>query len=92
MTQTKKKNLTVWVDPELLEVADRLAERAGITRAKLLENILDVGIRELMGFEKWGVFTFALVIRNVKDKLKAFVKEMNDDPTQLIDGDKKSRS
>jgi hypothetical protein len=92
MTESKKKNLTVWVDPELLEVADRLAERAGITRAKLLENILDVGIRELMAFEKWGVFRFSLVIRNVKDKLGAFIKELNEDPKQLVDEEEKSRS
>ena len=92
MSESKKKNLTVWVDPELLEVADRLAEKAGITRAKLLENMLDVGIRELIQFERWGVFTFGLVMRHVRDKIRALIKNLNEDPSQLIDGDKKSRS
>jgi hypothetical protein len=61
------QTLSVWVDEKILCDLDALAKKAGITRSKLVSNILDVATGELKTLEKVGVLRVTLLLRDLKD-------------------------
>ncbi|CAH2031720.1 hypothetical protein [Trichlorobacter ammonificans] len=62
---------TVNLETELLERLKAMAEHAGLSRHKLMVNLLTTGIEEIEALEYVGIFQVALIIRNAtesKDK------------------------
>lgn len=63
------KNLSVKISLETLEILDELAQRADISRSKLVHNIIESTIDEMDMGRKIGFFQMAILIRNFNEKL-----------------------
>jgi len=66
----EKRSVTLWISKDLAERADRLAEKGGITRTKLLSNLAEIGIDELERLDSWGMMVAVRVFEEMKEKLK----------------------
>jgi predicted DNA-binding protein len=53
---------------------DRLAEMGGLSRAKLLTNMVEAGIDFLEGCEGWGVFAVRKIFDDMKLALSKRIK------------------
>lgn len=82
--ETHGKNLSAKVSLETLEILDRIAQRADISRSKLIHNIIEATIDEMDMGRRIGFFQMVILIRNVgekitgssgKDKTKAIAEE-----------------
>jgi len=66
--------ISIRLTSEQLDRAQKLADKAGITRHKLLHNIVTTGIDTLEDLDSVGVVGLALAARNVENYLKSFGK------------------
>ena len=62
--------ITVRLSPEEMERAQALADKAGITRHKLIHNLVITGLETLEELDSVGVVRGALMVRNALDYLK----------------------
>jgi len=62
------KNLSTKISAETLEILDTLAQRADISRSKLIHNIIESTIDEMDMGRKIGFFQMAILIRNFSGK------------------------
>ncbi len=69
------QTLSVWVDEELTESLTLLAKKAGITRSKLVSNILQVATEDLKSLDRVGVLKVTLLLRDMQDALKKRFKK-----------------
>ena len=74
------QTVSIWVDKELVERIDRLADRAGMTRSKLIRNMIEVSLEELELIGKFGMLHHSQIIKKARKKLsddfrEALVKE-----------------
>lgn len=63
------KNLSTKISVETLEILDTLAQRADISRSKLIHNIIESTIDEMDMGRKIGFFQMAILIRNFNNKI-----------------------
>ena len=68
-TPESKENIQIgfFIRKSTLEKVNMLAKKAGVSRNRLLSNICDVGVDELMMYDSVGVFTLARVINQWKE-------------------------
>jgi hypothetical protein len=59
---------------ESLAKLDRLAVKGGLTRAKLIQNMVEAGIDFLEGCEGWGVFAIRKIFDDMKEVLHKRLK------------------
>lgn len=62
--------ITIRLSPEEMERAQALADKAGITRHKLIHNLVVTGLETLEELDSIGVVRGALMVRNTIDYLK----------------------
>jgi predicted DNA-binding protein len=67
-----KKNVTMWLEPEWVERIDRLAEKAELSRARILENIVKMNIEELELVDKVGFFQFSKILKDLREGIRAW--------------------
>jgi hypothetical protein len=70
-----KMAVTIWIDKKIGEKAGELAEKAGITRSKFLANVIEVGVEEISKADKIGLWAFARVLRDFRERFKKSVRE-----------------
>lgn len=70
------KSVTVWLPKELVTRLDALAEKGGLTRSKLVENMVDVSVNELEIMDELGIVATVLVIRDFREWFSARRKEV----------------
>lgn len=74
----EKHAITLWVDKDLTDRIDKLAEKAGLTRSAISKNMLEVCCDQLEVMDTLGVLATALVFRNFKEGMvKWWGKESN---------------
>ncbi len=73
------RRVTVWLPEELIDRADRLAEKGELERGRLLRNIIEVGIESLEKSEKVGLLQFSLLMRDMGDALDGWVESLKRD-------------
>lgn len=66
--------ISIRLTTEQLDRAQRLADKAGISRHKLLHNIVTTGIGTLDDLDSVGVVGLAIMTRNIENYLKSFGK------------------
>lgn len=81
-----KRQVSMYLDAELVEMLDAAAEKADITRHKLMENLLKVSLEELMTVDKLGLFKFSLILRDMHEGLKAWAEGILREPEDLQAG------
>jgi metal-responsive CopG/Arc/MetJ family transcriptional regulator len=77
--QKKGKSITLWLDEETANRLDKVAQRAGLSRSRLAENLLLVGLDEAETLKKIGVLQLAVLLRDLHEKVSkrmADVKEI----------------
>lgn len=71
--------ITIRLSPEEMERAQALADKAGITRHKLIHNLVIAGLETLEDLDSVGVVRGALMVRNALDYLKTKKKAETED-------------
>lgn len=66
--------ISIRLTTEQLDRAQRLADKAGISRHKFLHNIVTTGIETLDDLDSIGVVGLAITARNIENYLKSFGK------------------
>ena len=71
------KNITVSlkVSTDTLERLDTLAGKAGLTRSKLLSNLVETSLETLEDCEKVGILQIGLLVRDLNDNMKDWAKK-----------------
>lgn len=72
--------LSLWVDRDLVEVLDRLAEKACLSRNQLANNILRVNLEELDACDKVGIYQMSVLLGNMSEAIKAWVENLKENP------------
>jgi len=65
-----QKPLTCWADKEFVVRIDKLSEKAGLTRSKLVQNLLEVAVDEMELMQSLGILSTAIVFRDLKETIK----------------------
>jgi len=78
----KRDGLTVgvWLQRDLVDRLDALAECAGITRSKLLANIIEMNVKSLERADSAGILPLVLLMRDLQEGLRGWVRQIEDDP------------
>lgn len=79
--------VTMYFDEELIERTDRLAARAGISRSRLVANILEEGLRGLERADMVGILDFALLMRDFSEGVKAWAKNIKEEGYHVVKKD-----
>lgn len=79
MAHADKKQMALYVTPEQHEKITKYAKKIGISRQKLLENILGNGLDDLALLEKSGILAIGVGVRDLAYKIRN--KEI--DPSSL---------
>jgi len=70
-----KMAVTLWLDKSIVERLDRLAEKGGLTRSKLMANLIEVGSEDSVLLEKLGLWAVARIFMDMRDRLKTGSKK-----------------
>lgn len=62
--------VTIWIKKDLVDRIDKLAEKADITRSKLITNLVDVGVEEVEVLDTLGVLAVAKVFEDMRERFK----------------------
>ena len=62
--------VTIWIDKGLVARIEVLAEKGGLTRSKLITNLIDVGVEELEVMNKFGLWAPLRVFEDIRQRLK----------------------
>lgn len=78
----KRDGLTVgvWLQRDLVDRLDSLAERAGITRSKLLANMIEMNVTSLERADSAGILPLVLLMRDLQEGLRGWCRQIEDDP------------
>lgn len=69
--------ISIRLTSEQLERAQKLADKAGITRHKLLHNLVTVGLDSLDDLNSVGILNAVLAVRNIENYFKSFKNGSN---------------
>lgn len=86
MPVLKKKNgrtVGLWLEQDLIARLDALAEKAGITRSKMMANIIELNVKSLERADSVGILSMALLIRDLQEGLNGWVRQIKDEPETL---------
>ena len=68
--------VTVWLDEDTLELIDGLAEKADMSRSRLLRNLIKVGADELRTMDKWGLIKLMRMVEAATGSVKEIIKKV----------------
>lgn len=63
------KSITLWLDQDTVKRLDKVANKAGISRSRLTENLVLVGLEEAEAMRKIGVLQMAVLLRDLKQRV-----------------------
>ena len=69
------QTLSVWIDEGVAESLTILAKKVGITRSKLVSNILEVAANDLRTLDKVGVLKLTVLLRDMQEEFKKRFKK-----------------
>ena len=70
------KSVTVWLPKDLVTRLDALADKGGLTRSMLVQNMIDVSVGELEIMDKLGIVATVVVLRDFREWFSARRKEV----------------
>jgi metal-responsive CopG/Arc/MetJ family transcriptional regulator len=65
-----KQAVTIWIDKDLVERIEKLAQKGDITRSKLITNIIEVGVEEVEAMDKLGIWAVGRVFEDIRQWLR----------------------
>lgn len=81
----KKNGRTVclWLDDDLVVRVDALAEKSGITRSKILANMIEMNVKSLERADSAGILPLVLLMRDLEEGLKGWVRQVKDEGDRI---------
>ncbi len=73
-----KVAVSFWVDKDIADKLDYLADRGNITKSKLLSNMAEAVVHDMLILDKIGVVSVALFFRDLKDAIKGKTTKFKD--------------
>ena len=64
------QNVPTWLDDETVGHIDRLAQKIGITRSKMVANLVAVGMDDALLLEKSGILPVMVALRKWREARK----------------------
>ena len=82
MAENKEKDgkvvISLWIDKELVEKLDYFADKAGITRSKILSNIIEAAVHDLGILSKLGIMRIVKFFLDMREAIKNVGTEYKD--------------
>ena len=75
--------LAAKVSPELKGKVKELAGKLDLTESKLVENILETFVPDLLRCEKLGVFRFSFLLQDLSKEVKSWVSDVGKNGKRL---------
>jgi len=72
--KTQKIMVSIWIKPEILTKLDKIAEKAQITRSKLITNLIVVGCDEIKAQSNIGIIKLTLTLRSFQIKIDQLLR------------------
>ena len=76
--------VTMYFDEELIARLDKLAAKAGISRSKLVSNVLAESVTALERADMVGILDMALLMRDFGEGLRSWVTQIREEGHQLL--------
>jgi hypothetical protein len=64
---------------DVLNRIDRLANKAGISRSRLVSNLVDEGVKGLERADMVGILDFSLLMRDFSEGVKSWANQVRDE-------------
>lgn len=64
--------VSIWMSEESIEKAERLAAKGGLSKSRLLANVLEVSLGELEFCNKVGILSLGLLLRDMQEAMRAW--------------------
>jgi metal-responsive CopG/Arc/MetJ family transcriptional regulator len=77
------QTVAIWMEKGLLERVDKLAEKAEVTRSKLIGNMVEMTTKSLERADAFGILSIAILLRDFEVSMKAWVNQMRDEGSDL---------
>ena len=81
--ETEGVRISLYFNAEVIKRADVLAKKAGMSRSRLVGNILDEGLRSLERADSYGVLAVAVLLRDFSEGLKSWANQVRDEGHQI---------
>ena len=86
MPAVKKRNgrtVGLWLEKDLIARVDALAAKAGISRSKLMANIIELNMKSLERADSVGILSMAILIRDLEEGLKGWVRQVKEEGDRI---------
>lgn len=84
--EEKRKQVTVTLDPRLLERIDRLGSACRLTRTNTIENLLSIAVPLVESIETFRFLTLGAIVRDGLEKFRTnFRKTVNEVEEEMRD-------
>jgi predicted DNA-binding protein len=78
--EAKKDNkvaVSFWIDKDLVDKLDYLADKGGLTKSKLLSNIVEAVVHDMMLVDKVGIVRLASFLQDLREAIKNKIANKN---------------
>lgn len=79
MANTKKVEkgipITVWLDEDTVTLINDLAEKADMSRSRLVRNLIKVGADELKTMDSWGLITILRKVEAATEGIRGIIEK-----------------
>lgn len=73
------RTVGLWLHDDLVTRLDALAAKAGISRSKLMANIIELNVKSLERADSVGILSMAILIRDLEEGLKGWVRQAKEE-------------
>lgn len=65
--------VTIWLDKDMIRRLDVIAAKVGISRSRLVSNLLGCGLDDAESFAALGILDLAVMMRDFKDRMSKVI-------------------
>lgn len=77
------RSISLWLDDDLVARVDALADKSGITRSKILANMIEMNVKSLERADSAGILPLVLLMRDLEEGLKGWVRQVKDEGDRI---------
>lgn len=77
------RTVGLWLNDDLVTRVDALAAKAGISRSKLMANIIELNMKSLERADSVGILSMAILIRDLEEGLKGWVRQVKEEGDRI---------
>lgn len=77
------RTISLWLEGDLVARVDALAEKAGVSRSKILANMIAMNVKSLERADSVGILSMAILIRDLEEGLKGWVRQAKEEADRI---------